>query len=237
MKNVKKLVLLLTLSLVVAPHPVHAESNKPQIIINPGAQDTPEYVIQEILTENPDAGVIHLIDYDHLPDTSKSLIDKNVEIVSNINDNISLALNPIGFYTTYGKPTTSKTVTVYDEFAKDEFKFSVAKGETVTLSKSYTGSLTGSISGSVFDAAEVGAETTITCTYNKGTQYTGPSESSSYNSREYRMKFYQNSGKYTQTRKVYTHYYGTIIETTTQTVSGTFKKPSKFLSYSIDKKL
>lgn len=126
---------------------------------------------------------------------------------------------------------------MYDALAKDEFKFSVAKGETVTLSTKYTGSLTGSFSGTVYNAADLGVNFTISCTYEKGTQYSGPSEDSIYNSREFRMKFYHNAGSYTQSRLATTYYYMNPMSSETQTVTGTFTEPTKYLSYSIDKKI
>lgn len=122
-----------------------------------------------------------------------------------------------------------------DALNKDEFKFSVARGEEVTLSRTYTGSLTGSLSGSPFDKGAIGANITITAQYTKGTKYTGPSESSSFNTREFRMKFYEERGTWKQIKQAISTINQEVIATDTK--EGTYKKPTRFLSYSIDKKI
>lgn len=124
-----------------------------------------------------------------------------------------------------------------DHLAKDEFKFSVARGEKVTLEQTYTSSLKGSASGDFLDEAKIGVDITITCKYSKGTTYTGPSESSKYNCREFRMKFYEDKGNWTQTADAVTYYFTFPIETKKITRTGTYKKPTKYLSYSIDKNI
>ncbi|MMZ64278.1 hypothetical protein D1872_265910 [compost metagenome] len=172
---------------------------------------------------NPDAGLITIYEYSEV---------QNVEDRTRQINNSPSALLPITYVYKY---TNSKSVTEADALSKDEFKFSVARGEEVTLSQTYTGSLKGSISGSPFDKGAIGAEVTITAQYTKGTKYSGPSESSSYNTREFRMKFYEERGTWKQIKEAISTINQEVIATETKT--GTYKKPTRYLSYSVDKKV
>ena len=208
---------ILTTSILFSPLSVQAQSSyneQPQIIIEQGAEDVPNNIIEDLIKENPDAGVIRLINYD-----------------------FPSYLDPIGYYTTIENISTRKSVDTYNQIAKDEFKFSVARGEEVTLTTKYTGSLKGSYSGEVLDSGKLGVDVTITGEYSKGTRYSGPNNDSNYNTREFRMKFYQNVGTYTQTGEICYHYYGTIYDRKDTTKTGTFKEPTKYLSYSLDKNI
>lgn len=70
---------------------------------------------------------------------------------------------------------------------------------------------------------------TITKTYTKTQSFSGPPESSAYNSREYRVKFYAEKG-------TYKGYYITDMGRG-PSVSGSFKNPLRYAEYSIDKKV
>lgn len=131
----------------------------------------------------------------------------------------------------------TKTITNSNYLAKDEFKFSVAKGEEVTLSVTYTGELKGKISGTTYNKSAIGAEITIKDEYKKGTKYVGSPETSTYNTREFRMKFYEEVGNYKQAADKNTYWSGKLESTEKVSSSGTYTKPTKFASYSIDKKL
>lgn len=226
-------VAILTTTILFSSLNVQAQSGndeQPQIIIEQGAEDVPNDIIEDLIRDNPDVGVIRLINYDYIPEET-------------YNDNYNFPskdariLDPIGYYTTIENISTRKTVETYNQVAKDEFNFSVARGEEVTLTTKYTGSLKGSYSGEVLDSSKIGVDITVTGEYSKGTRYYGPNNDSKYNTREFRMKFYQNVGTYTQTGEICYHYYGTIYDRKDTTKTGTFKEPTKYLSYSIDKSI
>lgn len=112
----------------------------------------------------------------------------------------------------------------------DKFIISVAKGETKKLSKKWSFSLKLNISGSTpFKLNELGLEAAITYTSDVGTEYQGPPESSKYNSREYRVRYYNHSGTWEQKM------YGMDGKTILDTRKGSFKEPSRYDSYSVDK--
>lgn len=230
----KKLTIPLTAILLISSPlstPLNAladeNTNQPLVVISPEAESIPNYIVEQIIEENPDAGVINIYDYGDMPNTDVNNIDKKEPIITPQTSLITLIENV----------KTTKTVTDSNHLAKDEFKFSVAKGEEVTLSYTYSGELTGSISGISFNKADIGAEITIKGEYKKGTKYSGPGESSSYNTREFRMKFYEELGTYKQTADRNTYFSGKLQSTEKVAQTGTYKKPTKFASYSIDKKI
>lgn len=219
-------------------------------------QEVPEFIIEDIFKDNPDAEGITIIDYKSLDknnDTASlkstpSLLDGNNDNASlpaapspldENNNTTSLSAEPsragAGFFS-YGPIKTTKTVTTSNQLAKDEFKFSVARGESVTLTRTYKGELTGSYSGSPIKAGDLNVTATITGEYSKGTHYECPSDASC-NSREFRMKFYQDLGTYKQTQDTFYNMGGKKTVYSTETKTGTFKKATKFLSYSIDRNI
>lgn len=82
-------------------------------------------------------------------------------------------------------------------------------------------------------ALEVGSITqglasNMTAKYTKSTKYTGPTTKGT-NTREYRVKFYRHKRKQIEYRK--------ITNTKLKEVNIIFSIPSKYLKYSIDKKV
>ena len=209
--------------MAITPLTPLASANEIQetIVLNPNGLSIPQEVIQDLKESNPDAGLITIYEYGEV----QSVQDRNIQS----NNSPSALLPPTYVY----RITSSKSVTQSDVLVKDEFKFSVAKGEDVTLSQTYTGSLKGSISGSPWDKGAIGAEITITAQYTKGTKYSGPPESSIYNTREFRMKFYEERGTWRQIRDAISTITQEVIATETKT--GNYNKPTRFVSYSLDK--
>lgn len=202
--------------------------NPPPTVIIENDIDVPEEIIEQLIMENPDVGSIHILDYG---DMEQNLVQPQI-----VQPQISSSLlDPIGWTSRYENIKTTLTRHVADSLAKDEFKFSVARGETVTLSQTYEGSLTGSYTGSV--VGDIGVSFSVKATYLKGTTYSGPAENSAYNSREFRMKFYQDIGTYNQTADLVTYHYLVKISSEPKSFTGTYYKPTKYLSYSLDKKL
>ena len=72
----------------------------------------------------------------------------------------------------------------------------VARGQTQTLSSSWSSTLSCEISGDI-SSASLGITKSITKSYSKSDTFSGPPENSYYNCREFRVKFYENRGTYT----------------------------------------
>ena len=94
-----------------------------------------------------------------------------------------------------GVQITEKKITKSSYVIKDAFVISVAKGSKVTLSQTWSESVSASVTHAEARTA-LKLNGTITKTYTKTQSFTGPPESSSYNSREYRVKFYVEDGTY-----------------------------------------
>lgn len=224
-------IMLLFIFSIASPINTYANSNDVILNISKDANDVPLEIVQQIVEENRDASSIRILEYGEIKD-----IGNSPEQMENF-DTESIPEYGTSLMFKYKNIKTYKTVKYKNQVAKDEFKFSVAKGETVSLKTEYTGVLKGKISGQYFKKSNIGAEITIKGKYSKGTKYSGPPESSKYNAREYRMKFYQEVGTYKQVADKVT-YYGLHIEKTEKvSKTGSYKKPTKYVSYSIDKKV
>lgn len=130
------------------------------------------------------------------------------------------------------KYKTTKTVTVPSRVIRDDFVISVAKGQTTTLKKEYSGTLTGSISGQYFNKANLGIKLSVTCKYSISHKFTGPTAANA-NSREYRVKFFREDGNYVQKDYCYKpngSLYGI------RSHGGDYQEAVKYASYSKDYK-
>lgn len=113
-------------------------------------------------------------------------------------------------YTTYPIVHIFKATSA-TKLAEDDFIVSVARGQTVTISTqlefgidvSYTPSLESSFSAldivTVQSAIEGSISAHLTLTVFASTTFSGPSESSSYNTRTFRVKFYHRIRDYKST--------------------------------------
>lgn len=120
---------------------------------------------------------------------------------------------------------TTLTLLSSNVVMKDDFIISVAKGETSQLSVEYNVTVDQKISGSYYTlSAEL--KSSVTAKFLISKIWTGPSEGSGYNSREFRVKYYGNKYNYVQQRLLDGYVSGTK--------EGKVTKPTKYLSYSID---
>lgn len=180
-------------------------------------KDVPQYIIEDILKTNPAA--------------------KNITIyeVGTYTESLN---NPVPYlpgYTEYKNMVTKLTPTNSKVEAKDVFQFSVAKGQEVVLTRDYTAELSGSYSGDILDSSKLNVSTKIVGKYTKSTKYLGPPETSNYNSREFRTKFFEERGNYVQTADAYENWgQGVIVELGKVTKTGTYKKPVSYANYSVD---
>lgn len=203
LKHLLAFVIVLPLSLVA-----FTAFAEPTVEIVPEAADIPQDVVSDIVSSNPDAGHITITDWGTAPEPNPwAPMPLSVQYIN-----------------------IEKTTSAVNSGANDVFVVSVARGETLSLNTSWSASLSPSVTGGP-SAANLSLKSTIKVTYSVGKTFTGPSESSQYNSREFRIKFYKNSGTYTATAVYFNN------GANRQPVSGNWTEPSKYASYSIDKKI
>ncbi len=177
---------------------ISAYAEQASVSVEPNAVNVPQELVQELVAEYPDT---------HITITGYK------EAV--------LAPTP----NLWWFDLTEKNTTQQDVMAKDSFVISVARGATKTLSKTWTGSLSPSCSYKNAQSS-LSLNGTITRTYSKSETFDGPSEGSSYNTREFRVKFYEDRGTF---KGQYVSDAGD-----SQKKSGTWKSPTRFLEYSVD---
>ena len=112
---------------------------------------------------------------------------------------------------------------------KEHLIISVAKGQTTTLSSSKTITSELSVSGSYYDYGKLDLTKSKSYTVSKSDTFTGPAESSVYNTRLYYAREYVNKGSYKQ-YQCFNNFCSDVAKT------GTFKEPAKIISYSRDSK-
>lgn len=132
-------------------------------------------------------------------------------------------------YTTTGITFISpviKTTFTTEEFESDRFMASCAKGQKLIVSTDITAKLGASADGNVLAKAGLKLNADISYTIRKGTELVGPPESSTCNSREFRCKFYKNTGIWER--------FG-LMNNIPFYFWGDWTEPHSYESYSIDK--
>ncbi len=128
-----------------------------------------------------------------------------------------------GYITTYSYGT-ERTVA-------DKFVISVAKGSSTTLKAEWSYAIKGELEAgaNVYDLATVVAKLggSVKCTYSVTKKFSGPGESSKYNSREFRVKFYKQKVTVTQTNELFPSMKTTFV----------YDKAVRYAEYSIDRKI
>lgn len=128
---------------------------------------------------------------------------------------------------------TEKTTLKAKTEVKDVFVISVAKGGSKKLTSTWKTSVSASVTANGVTAsiakAALGLTAKIEKTYSKSESFSGPPESSKYNSREYRVKFYESSGTWKGTS--HSEGFNSV------SVSGTWKEPHSYAEYSKDKNI
>lgn len=220
MKVAKMLISTLALFCVLTI-PAYATS-KPQIIIKDGATNVPQEVIDSLIEENPQAGVITIYGYGEFENNVKS---------SPVNTRPEQREANI----MYGPTRTTFSNVRRGVTLKKEFKFSVAKGQSVTIKKRFTTSFSGTANGDPLEIGKLGLTLKVEGMFEVGTTYNGPAENSQFNSRSFFIDIYGETGNYTQTRTKTTLIEGgQPIGTVTETRQGTYKNPTTWRAYSAD---
>lgn len=171
----------------------------PEVIIEPDAVGITSAEISEIIASHPEAGRITIHEHYEAPPS----------------------ITPRSF------TNISKTVTDTGVALKRSFVISVARGQTVTLSRTWTDSVSASVTG-MLTSGQLGLNASVQASYSISSTFTGPD--APYNSRDYYVRFYGNKG----TWKAYFIY--DINPARQEWVNGTFIEPTHYSSYSVDKK-
>lgn len=146
----------------------------------------------------------------------------NINSIGHAQDNATAKGGP-GYNTTFSYGTVREST--------DKFVTSVARGAEKHLSKEWSYTISGELEAgaTVYDIATVNAKLggSVTCRYSTTYVFKGPGESSKYNSREFRVKYYRQKVTVTQVNEVFT------------SIKSTFKydRAVKYADYSIDKKV
>lgn len=178
------------------------EKNNTEVVIKSDACNMPEEDIAEIAYDNPNTRII-ISNYVKASPVYQPRLFMGVEI-------------------------TKRNTTQSNYVDKDSFVISVAKGSNVSLSQTWSQSLTASATHSdAISALKLNGS--VTKTYTKTQSFSGPPETSAYNSREYRVRFYADRG-------TYEGYYITDMGKG-PSISGSFKNPLYYAEYSIDHKI
>ncbi len=204
-------VLLCTMSATAfAKEGVNSEK-QPKVVIGDTAEPVPDYVIQDIIKANPDAGQINITEY------GTSDINKNKTV------NQRMALQTELYFSNVVKTQTQSGVLVSTNFVT-----SMAKGQSMSIGYEWSSTLSCTINGNI-DAYSLGITESMTRSYSASTSFSGPPESSPYNTRFYYVNFYENRGTYTAT--CYDPFPGWYIN---YPVSGSYTEPAYYASYNVD---
>jgi len=187
------------------------QKQQPKVVIGDTSVPVPDYIIQDIIKENPDAGQINITEC------------RNSNINNSQTSNQPMALAAGVYYTNCVKTQTSASYLV-----RSDFVISVSKGQTVTIGHEWKAALSCSISGGV-DNSTLGITGNLECIYSASSTFVGPPESSSFRTRNFYVKFYEVKGTYTAT--CHDPFPGWYI---TYPVNGSYTEPAFYLTYNID---
>lgn len=213
---IKKSVRLLTMFTIFWIAILFSVIAQAEVIVLPNASGMPNNVIQDIVKENP--------------------VDSKITFYSwNTVSDLKSAPQPRAGWN-YGDIKISTTA--HDVALGNYFIISVAKGATITLSKNWTKTVNTSVSLSssnpdnvpIPTAGKLGIAASMTAEYSTSRRFSGPPESSVNNSREYRVKFYGDSGTWSAIAE------WSINPAARIPISGTWKKPTSYAEYSVDSK-
>lgn len=228
-KRILPFVLLLTLlSPIIGRAEPISENNTILVNYENGlnADNIPDYIIQEIIDSNPDAGAITIYEIGYF--------EPYEENVGKSND-LEQSHNYILYPPIYLDLVTDKRNLYTGVVLSDTFQFSVAKGQSVTLTKTYSVTLSSSISGIPFESAKIGISGSVTGSYTRSTTFTGPNSSDgNYNSREFRTKIFGDSGMWSQKANVWKFDGVSYKNCGDVSESGTWVQPTHYANYSID---
>lgn len=130
----------------------------------------------------------------------------------------------------YESWTNTLVSTSAEKTRLSEMLFSVARGQTITLTRSYSSSINFKLTGDApFNLDSLKAEGAISAsyTYQRSESYTGPSDSSPYNTRAFYVKHYYRDEVWDQTE------YDFALRPQ-GTIRTTVERPLRSINFSID---
>jgi hypothetical protein len=175
--------------------------------------------IKELIERHPKAGMINIHNVTE-PQASKE--DDSIQGCGYYNPCVGSE------YT-----VTSKTKTSYDNMGSSKFIISVPKGSTKSLSSSTTKSTNTSVSGGTSGMnTEVKSQLNwgVSKSYSTSITWSGPPESSKYNSRSYYWAGKYDYGNWRGREDIYSE--GEIYET--KYYNGNFSEYVRYVEYSVD---
>lgn len=201
---------LLFTSIVVA-----VADSFPIVTIDPCVSGIPGWVIEDICHSHPDAKEIHITGWHNVLQSPNTV-------------------QPAAYGWTYRDIVVTKTTS--DALLGDYFIISVARGAEKTLSSTWTKTISSSLQVTSSSSSDspvpstntLGISASVTTSYTTTLLFRGPAESSPYNSRQYRVKFYGDKGTWSATA-----IWEVNIARRVQ-LTGTWIKPTYYLEYSID---
>ncbi len=184
-----------------------AQTSFPSVTIEEEASNIPQELIDDILKENPDAEHITITEYVPAENNSDDIV-------------------PYGYdYFDITKKTTQSRV-----LAKTELVISVAKGQTTSLSSSWSATLSASVTGELpINKLNLGAS--VTQSYTRSDTFVGPPEGSQYKTRKYYVGFYEARGTYSALRV------SDINPANRVTITGNWSSPLDYVAYSTDSRV
>lgn len=202
-------------------------------------------IISDVPTEGDIINIDSVVDFEQPdePDNPPEVVEMMNETENSYNGFVDMfdeeqlyeeegdvSAEAVTYYIQNGKK--SKSGSEYKD--KDRFITSVAKGETVELSSTYSSSISCTLeAGACYDVAQAKAGMTskITCTVAKKTKFSSANMQKGKNSREFRVRFYKQNYTRIQYKKMRaTHY-------TLGTKKATFAVPTRYARYNIDRRI
>lgn len=226
-KHLVVTLLIFAIVMSIVPISVFADNaEQKEITIEFAADKTITVVLPTRLSGKVDESEIKdLINVDELSDgDTVTLLDVGYCIGTDEQENL-IEPNAVNYRSTIlGYGTTEYKVQNY-------FVISVAKGQVTTLEKKFSQSVqTGFGTGSEAPYLASQIRIVLTAEYSTTLQFSGPPETSAYNSREYRVQFYARDVYWKQDKLSPS---GGVVESRT----GVGTEPTKYLLYSVDHKL
>ena len=166
---------------------------------------------------------------------------REIAIYHNLQDGEAIVIHSVGYVQDFDEnyiigprtvvpivlTNTTVTPTGNERRVADHFVTSVARGQSIRLSSTWTRSLSTRITAGTPLQVGGALSATISRSYSTAVWFNGPPEGGNANSREFRVRFYERNMTWRQEQV----FGGVVIAT--RTGSGTM--PTRFVSFSIDR--
>ena len=210
--------ILLFLIMLLALSACAGSAERPEIVILPEAEGIPDTVVSGIADTYPESGRITMISWHDAGQTDIAGKAGRIPLGSGNWDYENIRVNTTG---------TNQTLATY-------FVTSCAKGSSETLTTEFTRTISSSVKLTAGNAgkptaAELGISASVTAKITVSRTFSGPPETSPYNSRQYYIRFTGDTGTWSAQ---------TVWQTNPANrpkISGTWLKPTSWAEYSVDR--